>query len=618
MKTTVTKNEVMEGMERYIDSCGWTTDGYDEYEYEPTQKGLSTIYEKFIENKASIIKMMEKSPHYNGKYQIVLSDESYDRKIDDVEVWNFFSELMRKIEEKLPESSSMDVLSKWEGKFIVRYSCCQNLHILMCVLGEEKNHLYAMPVAIAHDCRNYFNWFDLTCEIISRSQIFETITPKEFVKSFDNSEHKIIPLFKLLSEEGDDWVNYLEKKISTKCNKDYSEILKQRFFVREMRSLVSNTNGFVNEALVALTNETYPKLRPAVGQKLSRFVNKFCIKVLKVDDSRGSEYQRVFSRFSDAVNPLKIKRWSVLSVHPVDFLAMSNGKDWRSCHTIDQLTDEGENHGGCCGAGTLSYMLDKVSMVFYTVSKEYEGDEFEFEPKVNRNMFHYGEDKLIQGRVYPQDNDGVNSIYDKIRPIVQRVIAEAEDKPNLWRNTKGTSTCQSVIKHTGVHYPDTNYFENCNVSWYGTSRTEKNHTRIVVGHAPICPRCGRVHNNQDNILCTDCQVEIADIKTCARCGYRVDPDDAVYDEDTGNIYCDDECAAYDGCYWCENVNEYHSEDVYYDEYLGEYFYDCDDERIETEDGLIFIDADVAVAAGYVYKEDIGWIDADSIEEDEIA
>ena len=69
-------------------------------------------------------------------------------------------------------------------------------------------------------------------------------------------------------------------------------------------------------------------------------------------------------------------------------------------------------------------------------------------------MFHYGNDKLIQGRVYPQDNDGVNAVYKEIRPIVQRVIAEILDVPNLWRNVKGTGICNDMTIHTGTHFRD--------------------------------------------------------------------------------------------------------------------------------------------------------------------
>ena len=104
-------------------------------------------------------------------------------------------------------------------------------------------------------------------------------------------------------------------------------------------------------------------------------------------------------------------------------------------------------------------------------------------------------------------------------------------------------------------------------------------------------------------------------QTCAHCGSRIDLDDAIHDEDTGDYYCDSECAEFHDCYWCENVWEYHSENVYYDDFLNEYFYDEDDERIETEDYQVFRNKDVAIAAGYVYKEGIGWISEDSCEEE---
>ena len=63
----------------------------------------------------------------------------------------------------------------------------------------------------------------------------------------------------------------------------------------------------------------------------------------------------------------------------------------------------------------MSYLLDGTTMVYYQVDKEYDGNDLEFEPKIIRQLFHYKDGILVQGRLYPQCNDGKNSLYTPIR-----------------------------------------------------------------------------------------------------------------------------------------------------------------------------------------------------------
>ena len=82
MNTMITDNEVKQSMKDYMNQFEWAYG----LKYNPTEKGLDSIMNAFKTNKADLIKMFEKSPHYNGKYQIVLKDETYQRKIDTHEI----------------------------------------------------------------------------------------------------------------------------------------------------------------------------------------------------------------------------------------------------------------------------------------------------------------------------------------------------------------------------------------------------------------------------------------------------------------------------------------------------------------------------------------------------
>lgn len=173
---------------------------------------------------------------------------------------------------------------------------------------------------------------------------------------------------------------------------------------------------------------------PVVGTKATRWVNKL-IKNVFPEIYNNSNYNRVFAKFADAVNPLIIKRHTCLSLNPTDFLLQANGNSWRSCHYIGHNYDD----AGCYCSGTVSYMLDKVSMTFYTVSGDYDGDAIELQKKVTRNMFAYENGKLLQQRIYPQATDGSEDIYVQYRNVVQEIIAHCEDKANLWKTNHNAS-----------------------------------------------------------------------------------------------------------------------------------------------------------------------------------
>ena len=305
-------------------------------------------------------------------------------------------------------------------------------------------------------------------------------------------------------------------------------------FLFEDESIYSNQ--FVTEASCAWFNDIDPSLHFTEGMKMSRAINKIC-HWLGID--KLPEYNKEFAKYADSVNPLKIVRHTVISINPIDYLTMSFGNSWASCHTIDKANRRGmpNSYQGQYSSGTVSYMLDKVSMVFYTVDASYNGNDYYFEPKINRNMFHYGEDKLIQGRVYPQGNDNnADGIYKSIREIVQRVMADCLGIPNYWVTKKGASEIGDYVVTRGTHYPDYNYFNNCCIS---RPKGIENEKEITIGHMPICIECGCEHDNSDNINCCTSK------NTCVSCGCIIDDDDVYWVD--GEAYCHDCVSCCDHC-----------------------------------------------------------------------
>ena len=306
-------------------------------------------------------------------------------------------------------------------------------------------------------------------------------------------------------------------------------------FLTEMTNM---TGQYIDDYIVERLDNISPDLHAHKGQKMSRVINKL---LTYVGFNKLPDYNREFAKYADALNPLQITRHTVLSVNPLDYLTMSFGNSWASCHTIDKENKRNmpNSYEGMYSSGTVSYMLDKPSMVFYTVDASYNGNDFWNEPKINRQMFHWGEEKLVQGRLYPQDNDGDNSVYTPYREIVQNIMSELFEFPNLWTVAKGTSAAGRYVCSYGTHYRDYDSYENCTLSRIKGSENEK---YISVGHDPICIKCGNEHDIQENISCCARKV------TCAECGCEIDEDEARYID--GEYYCDD-CS-----FWCDCCDEY--------------------------------------------------------------
>lgn len=278
----------------------------------------------------------------------------------------------------------------------------------------------------------------------------------------------------------------------------------------------------------------YVGVKCDVGQKSSRVINKIC-RQYGVD--KHPQFNASFAKLADALNPLEIKKKAVLSVHPCDYLEMSNkDNSWNSCHCLED---------GCYQAGTLSYMNDSVSMIFYTVDEGVDSEYYKAK-KRTREVFCYGNGILLQSRLYPKTHDkDINMGY---RNLVQRIIASCLELPNLWTLKREQ---EEVMKHCktfsgSLHYEDYIYTEyKANVSLL-KEIADEDREKIIIGHTAYCIDCGSILEEENNVLCEGCDGEGF---TCYECNeYFEDADDA-YTID-GETYCR-ECVSI--CDDCDNA-----------------------------------------------------------------
>lgn len=473
-----------------------------EEHYAPTEKGVTALLNEYGKNKGWMYPYFMKHPNYIGNGKIAFSAD-YHRKVNKKGVKTFYDWMTQRIREWITQyeiiigGMSYDEADMALENLRDIHNKMSNLNL--CHIGQAKVNTKVNGMSMDDIKTEYFRIREIRDTYSHKGKYIgnNIFVSKEIGIKYDN-------YFNML--------NYLNENIHMLTTQEDADVIN------------------------SLTKEL--DLRIVKGQKISRVINKFCNK-LGID--KNPEYNRKFAIFADDINELDIKRHTIISINPIDYLTMSFGNSWKSCHTIDKFNDRavnGDGYGGCYSGGTLSYMLDGASIVYYTVDRKYDGTDFEFEPKINRCMFHIGEDKLVQGRVYPQSNDGDQTIYTEIRTIMQKVIAEMFGVDNLWILSKGTSACDSVIKTNryAIHYPDYINFETCNVSYL---KPVKNIKKITVGHEGICPKCGKSHTNHNSILCPECE---RNEKTCPHCGRIINEYNSSVTID-GEEYCQS-CAHY--------------------------------------------------------------------------
>lgn len=423
----------------------------------------------------------------------------------------------------------------------------------------------------------------------------------DYTRSFDPETIKTFADYIANTLYGNDYANYMKKhrekflKIYDYEKRGYYDSRKKIlwFFSVIYNNIDSST---VSKKLEEEMNDFYPELKAKQDQKISRLINKYCC-MCGLD--KDEDYNRKFAKLGDSLNPIKYTRHTVLSVNPVDYLYMSNGNSWASCHSIDvnNVEKRDNNYGGCYCGGTMSYMLDESSMVYYTVNSNADDDNLEFEYKENRQMFHYGNQKLLQARLYPQSNDSTtsNELKANIRAIVQKIFADCLEIDNYWKVTTNYNCNHVITCNDSSHYKDYEEY-TCYMSYQKENGSLDNTgDPIYIGYPTICIECGHEGYCEDNTI--NCCSGRPDQICCQCCGDIIDREDAY--EFNGEYYCND-CVVYSDIMNCY-IPEEEKEKVTID-YCGHYDY------VTTEYARNSFNIDVCDSCGNYYLADSSEMD----------
>ena len=146
------------------------------------------------------------------------------------------------------------------------------------------------------------------------------------------------------------------------------------------------------------------------GEKTIKLIGKL-VKKSGFDDMESFEKWR--NKMSDITTAITTKSKLVISIHPLDFLSLSdNNSSWNSCY---QLIG-----GGMHKEATITHMNSNCAVVAYLESSTpFEVEGFRIPNKNYRQLFYVHKDIICGGRSYPF---GDAALTEQIIDILQKLV----------------------------------------------------------------------------------------------------------------------------------------------------------------------------------------------------
>lgn len=324
------------------------------------------------------------------------------------------------------------------------------------------------------------------------------------------------------------------------------------------------------------------------------------------------------SKASEIIQENKVEGYLTFSVHPLDFLSLSeNCFHWRSCHSLD----------GDYRAGNLSYMRDGATIICYLQSEEevklpHFPDSVPWNNKKWRMLLHFNTEMnvVFAGRQYPFTSPGAlevvrKAMVDNLFPKTPLSIWHSDT--DCWSHWHNDYIQDYVYKEFGeddicdipeetyaviahgiwnmnkiIHdAPNSKHFNDLTRSTCYTKpyyMFEKHHIitdlQFEIGKEIYCLRCGeKIIDGYDSMMCSDCECKYGnsqseEYRSCDCCGTRFfDPRGHWIDDDFVCHSCFET-----QCFECEECGEtFYNTDKHWDEETAQFLCNnCYSERME--------------------------------------
>ncbi len=225
-------------------------------------------------------------------------------------------------------------------------------------------------------------------------------------------------------------------------------------------------------------------IKIACNAKPSRAIRKY---FEAIGATRVSDFEKEYAKLSDALSEKELKRKITLSVHPMDYLRMSYGNSWNSCHHVG-------NHG-CFSNGTLSYLMDESAMVCTLLSTA-DDEPYWANDKINRMMFFLNKDgDILQSRLYPQTR--IPELEEILAKEVSAKLQEILKIEGKYKAVVSDTSCDGYVWSIGNHYHDYNCYDFGQNIWSVKDRPG----RFKIGHPGVCVTCGGLNPRNNSLSC---------------------------------------------------------------------------------------------------------------------
>ena len=285
-------------------------------------------------------------------------------------------------------------------------------------------------------------------------------------------------------------------------------------------------------------------------------------KILKITHYPHME---LFEEWRNAVNCIsignEIQAKLVLSIHPIDFMSMSDNQcNWSSCMSW--------SHSGCYRAGTLEMMNSNLAVVAYLEAPQSfklnisENESYAVPNKSWRSLFYVHKNILLSGKAYPYHNEELTfQVLDILRDLVkenlnwdyQFGIQEYQDMKNLDGNfyvrdffdldydKKKNHHC--IFVYTNGMYND--IIESHNPAYFCYRNYVPKSIKLCLSGPATCICCGRIIRTRTDIYDYDC---LGSCLVCDDCNFsRCRSCDNIYYHIKYNTrygkFCSDNCCS---------------------------------------------------------------------------